>query len=323
MNTVRLSADNQNDIACAADLLRRGELVAIPTETVYGLAANALDEAAVAKIFAAKGRPADNPLIVHVLSLEDAAPLVKEIPEQALLLAKTFWPGPLTIVLEKSGLIPDIVSAGLSTVALRSPSHPAARALLRACGLPLAAPSANKSGSPSPTRAQHVLDDLPGIAVLDGGACDVGLESTVITLTTPTPILLRPGGVSLEDLETVLGKINISGAITRELKPDEHAHSPGMKHRHYAPKAELTLVHGSPEDVTRFAKEQGADGVLDFGDNPEEQARRLFAKLREIDLLGLHKVFVRCPEQDGLGLAVYNRLLRAAEFREVHADVSE
>jgi len=314
-----LCASNPIHIAHAADLIKQGELVAIPTETVYGLAANALDPAAVAKIFAAKGRPQDNPLIVHILSIEDAAPLVTHIPEQALSLAKTFWPGPLTIVLEKSALVPEIVSAGLPTVALRAPSHPAARALLRACGLPLAAPSANKSGSPSPTTSQHVVDDMSGriAAVLDGGPCDIGVESTVITLATPIPMLLRPGGVSLEDLKIVLGELRISEAVTRELQAHEHAQSPGMKHRHYAPKAELTLVHGSFEEITRYAKEQDADGVLDFGENPEEQARQLFAKLREIDALGLRKVFVRCPGKQGIGLAVYNRLLRAAEFREV------
>ena len=315
--TGQLSASNPDHIALAAKLLQQGELVAIPTETVYGLAANALNPEAVAKIFEAKGRPQDNPLIVHILSLEDAVPLVKKNPAQAHALAEKFWPGPLTIVLEKTDMVPDIVSAGLSTVALRSPSHPAARELLRACGFPLAAPSANRSGAPSPTKAQHVLDDLPNIAVLDGGACDVGVESTVITLATPTPMLLRPGGISLEDLRSVLGTVGISAAITQALQADEKAPSPGMKHRHYAPKAELTLVHGALEDVIAYAKEHSADGILCFDDNPEEQARQLFAKLRELDAQGLQKVFVHCPKKEGLGLAVYNRLLRASEFREV------
>ena len=311
-----MRASNPAHIALAADVLKRGGLVAMPTETVYGLAASALDPAAVAKIFAAKGRPQDNPLIVHVLSLDDARPLVREIPAQARLLAKIFWPGPLTIVLEKSKRVPEIVSAGLSTVALRSPSHPAARALLQACGLPLAAPSANRSGSPSPTRARHVLDDLPGIPVLDGGPCAIGVESTVITLTTPTPMLLRPGGVSLEKLRAVLGDIKVSAAVTQQLQPGEAAPSPGMKHRHYAPNAELTLIRGAPEDVARYAREQGAH-LLCLDENPEEQARQLFAKLRELDALGFKKVFVRCPGKEGIGLAVYNRLLRAAAFREI------
>ena len=343
-DTKLLSAENAEDITFAADLLQAGELVTIPTETVYGLAANALDPAAVAKIFAAKGRPQDNPLIVHVLSLEDSAPLVKDIPPQARQLAKAFWPGPLTIVLEKSALVPEIVSAGLDTVALRSPSHPAARALLRACGLPLAAPSANRSGSPSPTTAQHVMDDMAGriAAVLDGGNCGVGVESTVVTIATSVPTLLRPGGISPAQLREVLGELDIAEGVTRELATDEQAHSPGMKHRHYAPKATLTLVHGSLENILSYAQTQGVDGILCFDEDaasqpacdctllsygpagdPKEQARQIFARLREIDQRGLRNVLVRCPEKNGLGLAVYNRLLRASEFREVNAGVSK
>ena len=342
-DTKLLSAEKPDDITYAANLLQAGKLVAIPTETVYGLAANALDPAAVAKIFMAKGRPQDNPLIVHVLSLEDAAPLVKDIPPQARQLAEAFWPGPLTIVLEKSALVPEIVSAGLGTVALRSPSHPAARALLQACGLPLAAPSANRSGSPSPTTAQHVMDDMAGriAAVLDGGNCGVGVESTVVTLAASVPTLLRPGGISPAQLRTVLGELNVAEGVTRELADDEQAQSPGMKHRHYAPKATLTLAHGSFDEILTYAQTQGADGILCFDEDmqqptagyallsygpandPKEQARQLFAKLREIDQLGLRHVLVRCPAKDEVGLAVYNRLLRASEFREVNAGVSE
>ena len=342
-DTKLLFAGNPDDIALAAELLQAGELVAIPTETVYGLAANALDPAAVATIFTAKGRPQDNPLIVHVLSLEDAAPLLKDIPPQARQLAEAFWPGPLTIVLERSALVPEIVSAGLGTVALRSPLHPAARVLLQTCGLPLAAPSANRSGSPSPTTSQHVMDDMAGriAAVLDGGSCGVGVESTVVTLASPVPTLLRPGGIFPAQLRDVLGKLNIAEGVTRELAANEQAHSPGMKHRHYAPKATLTLVHGTLNEILAYAQTQGADGILCFDEDmrqpacdctllsygpandPAEQARQIFAKLREIDQLGLHHVLVRCPTKDEAGLAVYNRLLRASEFREVNAGVSE
>ena len=342
--TKSLSAVNPEDISQAAELLQAGEPVAMPTETVYGLAANALDPAAVARIFTAKGRPQDNPLIVHVLSLEDAAPLVKHIPPQARQLAAAFWPGPLTIVLEKSALVPEIVSAGLHTVALRSPSHPAARVLLQACRLPLAAPSANRSGSPSPTTAQHVMDDMAGriAAVLDGGSCGVGVESTVVTLASSIPTLLRPGGVSPAQLREVLGQLDIAKGVTRELAAGEQAHSPGMKHKHYAPNATLTLVHGSLENILRYAQTHEVDGILCFDEDrrqqfdfdctllsygpendPKEQARQLFARLREIDQIGLRSVLVRCPAKDDLGLAVYNRLLRASEFREVNAGVSE
>jgi len=334
MTTLHLNANNPDDIARAASLLRAGELVAIPTETVYGLAANALDPAAVAKIFAAKGRPQDNPLIVHVAEPSQALPLVKGFPFTAQRLADAFWPGPLTFILQREDHIPEIVSAGLSTLALRVPAHPAAQVLLRAAGIPLAAPSANRSGSPSPTLASHVLYDLNGkiAAVLDAGSCTVGIESTVLDLTSDTPLLLRPGGVSVEQLEKELGrKIEISPAVAHALENDAPAPSPGMKYKHYAPRAELTLVHGPLEAFIAHAKHVKPDGLLVFdsdeisldmpmlhyGDCPEQQAQQLFAKLREIDELGWCTAFVRCPAKEGLGLGVYNRLLRAAAFREV------
>ena len=334
MTTQLLSASNPSDIALAAQLLRAGELVAIPTETVYGLAANALDAAAVAKIFAAKGRPQDNPLIVHVADAEQALPLVKAFPFTAQRLAEAFWPGPLTVILQRAEHIPDIVSAGLSTLALRVPAHPAAQALLRAAGITLAAPSANRSGSPSPTLASHALDDLNGkiAAVLDGGPCTVGVESTVLDLTSETPLLLRPGGIPAGQLEAVLGqKVEMSPAVTSALPMEGAAPSPGMKYRHYAPRAALTLVHGPLQDFIGYAEHENPDGlmafdsdaipegwpVLRYGDGPEEQAKQLFARLREIDALGWQTAFVRCPSKEGLGLAVYNRLLRAAAFREV------
>jgi len=337
MTTLRLNASNPDDIAQATELLQSGELVAIPTETVYGLAANALDEAAVAKIFAAKGRPQDNPLIVHVYDAEQARSLVKAWPFTAQRLAEAFWPGPLTVILPRAEHVPGIVSAGLGTLALRVPAHLAAQALLQAAGVPLAAPSANRSGSPSPTMASHVHYDLNKkiAAILDGGPCIVGVESTVLDLTSEIPLLLRPGGISVEQLEAALGcGIAISPAIAHALGGDAPTPSPGMKYRHYAPRAELTLVHGSLQDFIELAKREQSDGVLIFdddvipdswgvlryGNSPEEQARQLFAKLREIDGLGWRTVLVRAPAKEGFGLAVYNRLLRAASFREVTAN---
>jgi len=339
MTTLHLNANNPADIARAASLLRAGELVAIPTETVYGLAANALDEAAVAKIFTAKGRPQDNPLIVHVAEPLQAISLVKAFYFTAQKLAGAFWPGPLTVILQRDERVPGIVSALLSTLALRVPAHPAAQALLRAAKVPLAAPSANRSGSPSPTLASHVLDDLNGriAAVLDGGPCTVGVESTVLDLTREIPLLLRPGGISVEQIESVLGqKIALSPAVAHALPPGEATPSPGMKYKHYAPRAQLTLVRGPLEAFIAYAKQEKPDGLLvfdedqstvncqlstvnclRFGDAPEAQAKQLFGKLREIDGLGWQTALVRCPPKEGLGLAVYNRLLRAANFREV------
>ena len=334
MNTLQLNANNPADIALAATLLRAGELVAIPTETVYGLAANALDETAVAKIFAAKGRPQDNPLIAHAADAEQARSLVKAWPFTAQCLADAFWPGPLTFILQRDEQVPEIVSAGLRSLALRVPVHPAAQALLRAAKVPLAAPSANRSGSPSPTLASHVACDLNGkiAAVLDGGPCTVGVESTVVDLTREIPCLLRPGGISVERLEAALGqKIEIAPAVARAIENDVPPPSPGMKYKHYAPRAELTLVHGTLREFLACAAREQPDGlfafdsdvipdnwpVLRYGDTPEDQARQLFAKLREIDALGWRTALVRCPSKESLGLAVYNRLLRAASFREV------
>ena len=340
MPTLRLSAQSPADIARAANLLRSGALVAMPTETVYGLAANALDPVAVAGIFAAKGRPADNPLIVHVAEPEDILPLASGIPPMAWALAEAFWPGPLTIVLPKSAFIPAIVSAGLDTVALRVPAHPAARALLRAAGIPLAAPSANLSGSPSPTTAAHVLADLDGrvAAVLDGGPCGVGVESAVLSLTASPPCLLRPGGITPEQLRAVLGELAISPAVLHALKENEPAPSPGMKYKHYAPRAELTLLTGGAAAFAAYlrAHAREGDGVLCFDEdlpslrdhllrifpygpenNPAAQAQNLFARLRELDERGLRRVYCHTPRPEGIGLAVYNRLLRAAGFREI------
>lgn len=321
---------NTNAIKKAAALLKAGEVVAVPTETVYGLAANAYDETAVRKIFAAKGRPQDNPLIVHIASVGELQNLVKEVPEAAKKLANAFWPGPLTVILPKSDKIPDAVSAGLPTVAVRCPAHPVARAVIEAAGVPLAAPSANRSGSPSPTNAKTVFDDMDGRIplILDGGSSEVGVESTVITLAASVPRVLRPGGVTVEQLREVLGEVLVDDAVLHQLKDGEIASSPGMKYKHYAPRAEITIVRGTLENFRAFVagkdafvlcfagEEQYFDRAVTYGeaDNDAAQANRLFDALRELDARGAKTVYARCPALSGVGLAVYNRLIRAAGF---------
>lgn len=320
--------------ARAGAILRAGGVAAIPTETVYGLAANALDPEAVRKIFAAKGRPADNPLIVHIASLDQWPPLVREIPEAARKLAEAFWPGPLTIILEKSDRIPMETSGGLDTVGVRCPAHPLARAVIQAAGVPLAAPSANLSGRPSPTTFAHAWEDLEGRvdAVLDGGDCGVGVESTVVSLTGERARVLRPGGVTVDSIRGVLGPVELDPAVTAMLAPGQKAASPGMKYKHYAPKAELAVLDGSPEAFARFvnAQEQGTAALCFSETEPllarpalclgsrydgAEQARRLFEALHRLDLLGVKRAYAQMPNRRGVGLAVYNRLLRAAAFR--------
>lgn len=337
METALLNGTKKEDIAKAAVLLKAGGLVAIPTETVYGLAANALDGSAVKRIFEAKGRPQDNPLIVHIASLDTLPKLVASVPDEALALADQFWPGPLTIILPKASCIPDEVSAGLETVAVRFPSHPVARAIIEASGLPLAAPSANTSGRPSPTKAEHVLHDLRGKieAVVDGGDCGVGLESTVVSLAGNRPRLLRPGGVTHEQLEETLGPVEIDPAVTHAVQKNAVVSSPGMKYKHYSPKARVVILKGGGEDYIRYVnahKREGAAALcfdedaaavqvpavsLGPEEDREEQARRLFDALRTIDQLGAVLAYARCPEQTGVGLAVYNRLIRAAAFEVI------
>lgn len=335
MQTKYLPCDEAG-IAEAAELLKDGEVVAIPTETVYGLAADAKNENAVRRIFEVKGRPQDNPLIVHVSDLEMWRPLVKELPEDALRLAKAFWPGPLTIILPKSPLVPDVTTAGMSSVAVRMPLHPGARALIRACGLPLAAPSANLSGLPSPTSAAHCRRDLDGKVplVLDGGECAVGIESTVISLAG-TPTLLRPGAISQEQLSRALGKpVEISHAVTEPLAAGERPTSPGMKYRHYSPKARVILVEGETQGYLRLLESapDGTWGLVFSGDEAKtsrpvivygkehdaaSQAHGVFAALRRLDDEGAKLVYVRCPDHGGDSLGVYNRLLRAAAFEVI------
>jgi L-threonylcarbamoyladenylate synthase len=326
---------NNNDINKAARLLIEGEVVGIPTETVYGLAADATNENAVKKIFEAKGRPQDNPLIVHLSELSELECYVKDIPFTAYQLAEKFWPGPLTMVLPKRDIIPDITSAGLDTVGIRIPAHKTAREIIKACGKPLAAPSANLSGSPSPTSAQHVFKDMIGRipAVVDGGVCPVGVESTVVSFAKDGVNLLRPGFISVSDLQTVVGNVYLAKGITEAVSNTERVLSPGMKYKHYSPKANVTIIDSSAEDFakyfeTNFSKNTYAmifdddkefikTNYLVYGNTSEEQARNLFNVLRKFDDIGAKQVYARCPSLDGVGLAVYNRLLRAAGFEVI------
>lgn len=332
MITQRLNTDNLG-IAAACEILKNSGIVGIPTETVYGLAASAYDPCAIAKIFEAKGRPQDNPLIVHIAKLDTLYEIASEVPDTALKLAQKFWPGPLTIVLSKNEKIPACVSAGLSTVAVRMPSHPIAREVILQSGLPLAAPSANISGSPSPTSANHVLTDLDGKinAVLMGNDCLVGVESTVITLAGEHPVLLRPGGVTLEQLREVLPDITVNKAVLSELEKGETAASPGMKYKHYAPKTEAYLVEG--ENFADFVNQKSNACAVCFleeseeinlpkivygqKENPKTLAQNIFAVLRKVDKLDVKEVYIHAPEKSGIGLAVYNRLIRAAAFKVI------
>ncbi|MBQ6830769.1 MAG: threonylcarbamoyl-AMP synthase [Clostridia bacterium] len=336
MQTLHLT-DKEYDLSQAATLLRDGQLVAIPTETVYGLAADARNGAAVASIFTAKGRPMDNPLIVHIADMSELPLLVAEIPPQALALAAAFWPGPLTMIFKKGDSVPNEVSAGLQTVAVRMPSHPVARNLIRLSGCPLAAPSANRSGSPSPTNAYRVAEDMDGriAAIVDGGECTVGVESTVIDITGETVRLLRPGAVTVEMLQAVVGAVEVDEAVLNPLKDGATAASPGMKYKHYAPSARVILVKGSADAYATYVNAHAAantvalcfDGeerlltvpFLTYGprNDAKAQAHRLFDALRRLDDEGVRVAYTACPSTDGVGLAVYNRLLRAAGFEVI------
>ncbi|MBQ7653489.1 MAG: threonylcarbamoyl-AMP synthase, partial [Clostridia bacterium] len=319
--------------------LKNGGLVALPTETVYGLGANALDEEAVKSIFAAKGRPQDNPLIVHISEFDEIYNLVKEVPESAKALAEKYWPGPMTLILKKSELVPDVVSAGLDTVAVRLPNHEITRAIIKSSGVPIAAPSANLSGSPSPTTAQSVFDDMNGKIplIVDGGACQIGVESTVISLLGDEPSILRPGGITPEQVCAVLGKVEIDNAVFHKIDNSQKVASPGMKYKHYAPKTKVVIVKGDQEEYLDFLKKcAGSFGALCFEEDAEfveckyvtfgkennslSQSNRLFNALREADSLGVDIVYARYPFEDGMGLAVINRLLRSAAFEVIEVE---
>ncbi|MBQ7957706.1 MAG: threonylcarbamoyl-AMP synthase [Clostridia bacterium] len=335
MKTEVLKASEES-IKKAAEIISSGGVVGVPTETVYGLGANALDEDAVGRIFEAKGRPKDNPMIVHISCLEEAEPLVKKIPEKAKLLAEKFWPGPLTIIMEKTDKVPSVTSGNLDTVAIRMPSHEVMRKIIKESGCPIAAPSANLSGSPSPTNAKYVYDDMNGKIplIIDGGECNVGLESTVITLAGEKPRLLRPGGVTPEELSEVLGEIEIDKAVKAKLEENQKASSPGMKYKHYAPKIKVVIIKADSEKYVEYISEQKENiAALCFEDEAEKisvpcvtygksydsasQAKRLFDALRELDETGAETAFAHSPSEEGVGLAVYNRLLRSAGFEVI------
>jgi L-threonylcarbamoyladenylate synthase len=327
-------------IRIAAQVIRDGGLVAFPTETVYGLGANALDDRAALRIFEAKKRPADNPLIVHIANNDDINLLAERLPKEVEMLTDNFWPGPLTLLVPKSELVPDTTTAGLATVAIRMPSHPVARALIAEADVPIAAPSANLAGRPSPTTAKHVLDDLSGRIdiVIDGGAVGFGVESTVLDLTAKVPTVLRPGPVTVEKLSQVLGEVEVHRVAKAEAPTEVVvARAPGMKHKHYAPKAEVTVIEGSLEGMVskiqelageheRAGKKVGimatsetanryrADVVKVVGarQRPKTVAKNLFKALRGFDEEGVEVVLAEGLEPTGIGLAVMNRLRKAA-----------
>ncbi len=323
----------------AGRILRSGGLVAFPTETVYGLGGDALDETAARRIYEAKGRPSDNPLIVHIADREHLAGIVEEIPEEARRLAEAFWPGPLTMIFQKSDRVPYGTTGGLDTVAVRMPSDPIALELIRQGGGYVAAPSANTSGRPSPTTAQHVYEDLQGRIplILDGGAVTIGLESTIVDLTEDVPVVLRPGYISLEMLQAVLGEVRMDRGLIAD-DSNVRPKAPGMKYRHYAPRADLKIVEGAPEQVISYINERAASGkrvgvicteetreryprgdVKCVGSRRDELsiANHLFAVLREFDADGVEEIYSESFDAPGLGQAIMNRLLKAAGHQRV------
>ena len=328
----------------AGALLKSGALVAFPTETVYGLGANALDEKASAKIYAAKGRPSDNPLIIHIADMEKLAYITAEIPTAAIKLAEKFWPGPLTMVLKKSDVVPLGTTGGLNTVAVRMPSHPIALEMIRAGGGYIAAPSANTSGRPSPTLASHVADDMDGIIpmILDGGAVGIGIESTIVDLTEEIPTILRPGFITKEMLEEVVGEVQIDKGLEADAKTPPKA--PGMKYRHYAPKAELLIVEGAEDAVIKkinaLVKEKEAQGIVAGVIGTEETVSKyqagivksmgtrtdeisisshLYGILREFDESDADVIYSESFEEGAMGSAIMNRLLKAAGHKIISA----
>ena len=326
-------SDESINLACK--LIKSGEVVAVPTETVYGLAGDCANPNAIKKIFEAKGRPADNPLIVHVSNMEMLNNIVAEIPEDAKKLADAFWPGPLTIIMKKGFAVCNESCAGLDSVGVRMPANPIARKIIERSNTPFSAPSANISGKPSPTNAQDVFEDMNGKIplVIDGGMCEAGVESTVVSVFNDTPIILRPGVITKEQMENVLNKtVAVASGVTEGINENEKVLSPGMKYKHYSPLADVVIVKGSIENFSNFVKQHKTentfvlcfDGEENLFDVPaisygkqndaNSQAHNLFSKLRQLDKMGAKKVFARCPEWSGVGLAVYNRLIRSAGF---------
>ena len=332
---------DKNAVADAAAILRRGGLLGIPTETVYGLGADGLNEDAVRRIFEAKGRPQDNPLIIHVPSADWLARYCRDVPPAAYQLAAKFWPGPLTMILPRRDIVPLRTTGGLETVGVRCPDHPVTLAIIEAAGVPIAAPSGNTSGRPSPTTAGHMMEDMLGKieGIVDGGPCTVGVESTILDLTVQPPRLLRPGGLPLEALEQVLGEVAVDDAVRRKMGEGERPRAPGMKYRHYAPKAAVTVVAGPARRSAAYIQQhlpEGA-GVICFdeyaplfaghivhrlgpADDKLAQAQHVFDALRTFDDTDVPEIYAQCPDESGLGLAVSNRLKKAAGFHVV--DVS-
>ena len=342
MNTIVFHPESDpNAVRDAAAILRRGGLLGIPTETVYGLGADALNEDAVSRIFLAKGRPQDNPLIIHVPDASWLERYCRSVPPAAYQLAERFWPGPLTMILPRRDIVPLQTTGGLETVGVRCPNHPGTLAIIEAAGVPIAAPSGNTSGRPSPTTAPHMIEDMDGRidGIVDGGPCTVGVESTIIDLTVTPPRLLRPGGLPLESLRQVLGEVAVDKAVTGLLAAGERPRAPGMKYRHYAPHAPVTVVTGEPERSARRIQGLLSDtaGVICFDEyaplfpghiihklgpaaDKSAQARHVFDALRTFDGTDVTEIFAQCPDDGGLGLAVANRLKKAAGFHLVDAD---
>ena len=338
VNTILFTENTKENIEKAAEIIRRGGLLGIPTETVYGLGANALNADACRRIYEAKGRPQDNPLIIHVPDASWLSRYCEKVPESAYRLAEAFWPGPLTMILPKRGIVPYRTTGGLETVGGRCPNHPVTLAVIAAADVPIAAPSGNTSGRPSPTSAADMLEDMDGKidGIFDGGPCGVGVESTIIDLTCQPPRLLRAGGLPLEELERVLGTVLVDKCITQLMTDGERPRAPGMKYRHYAPKAPVTVVTGDGKKSAAYIAAHAPEGagVICFSEfraqfpgcvvhelGPEgdksEQARRVFDALREFDATDVTEIFAQCPDDAGLGLAIGNRLKKAAGFHVV------
>ena len=341
MVTHILKPDDQSVVSQAAACLTSGQLVALPTETVYGLGANGLDPDAVAKIFITKGRPQDNPLILHIAEPAQMEMICRDIPQSAYALAEKFWPGPLTMVLPAKDIVPKCTTAGLPTVAVRCPDCAITRDIIRQAGVPVAAPSANISGKPSTTTAEHVYHDHNGKIplIVDGGPCRVGVESTIIDLTEQPPRLLRPGGITPEQLAEVLGEITVDKAVTAQIDKDAVVKAPGMKYKHYAPQCQVLIVSGSREKAAAYIQRHFVPGdrvlcfteelplyegcqPLAYGSEADVAtlSAGLFAALRELDKPGIGKVYARCPVGGGIAYAVQNRLKKAAAFQIIDGE---
>lgn len=354
MKTVIVSIDkeqiNQESIAQAGEIIRSGGLVAFPTETVYGLGANALDEQAATKIYEAKGRPSDNPLIAHIAEIEMLEPLVKKIPEEAKLLIEAFWPGPLTLIFEKSDKVPKGITGGLDTVAVRFPNHPIATAVIKSAGVSIAAPSANISGKPSPTMGQHVIDDMDGRVdmIIDGGMVGMGLESTIVDVTVNPPMILRPGFITKEMITEVIGQVEVDPAILTKPEEGLKPKAPGMKYRHYAPTADYKIYKGEAtkvaENIIKLANEKAQEGkitgvitanehlnlyegklhkdviIVSLGqlEKPESIANQLFKVLRDFDKVNAEFIFGEAFSEDNVGAAIMNRLTKAAGYNVIN-----